>query len=478
LDRRLAELWDRYRETEEQIQLGNPAYAALTHPQALTGQQMQDLLDDNTLLLEYSLGPGASHVWAVTHTTMAVYGLPPRKTIEEVAWRVRESLIARARRPKETEAQRHRRLQRADAQYASAVRDLSRLVLGPVAALLENRRLVIVADGALQYLPFAALPAPPGQSGAARRPPASSHDQTDDEDVPLVMQHEVVNLPSISVLAELRREALQRLPAPKAVAVLADPVFDSRDERIKQSSTTDAASEPSTTSATSPERLLSVSLRTASRDPSANGPAGAYLDRLLWTRLEAAEILKVTPPGQGFQALDFEASRATALSPLLAQYRIVHFATHAVSDGEHPERSGLVLSLFDRHGRPQNGFLGLEQLYGLNLPADLVVLSACDTGLGQNVGGEGLIGLVRGFMYAGATRVIASLWSVDDEVTAQLMAHFYKSLEQDALSPAAALRAAQLEIRKQARWSSPYYWAGFQIEGEWRQPLGRPDERG
>ena len=178
--------------------------------------------------------------------------------------------------------------------------------------------------------------------------------------------------------------------------------------------------------------------------------------------------MKVTPAGTGLQALDFEASRATALSPQLAQYRIVHFATHAVSDSEHPERSGLVLSLFDRRGQPQNGFLGLEQIYGLKLPADLVVLSACDTGLGQEIEGEGLVGLVRGFMYAGATRVVASLWSVDDEVTAQLMAHLYKSLEQDKLSPAAALRAAQLEVLKENRWSPPYYWAGFQVEGEWR----------
>jgi CHAT domain-containing protein len=146
----------------------------------------------------------------------------------------------------------------------------------------------------------------------------------------------------------------------------------------------------------------------------------------------------------------------------------VHFATHAVSDSEHPERSGLVLSLFDRHGQPQNGFLGLEQIYGLNLPADLVGLSACDTALGRDIGGEGLVGLVRGFMYAGATRVMASLWSVDDEVTAQLMAHFYQHLEQEGLSPAAALRAAQIEIRKESRWSAPYYWAAFQIEGEWR----------
>ena len=192
------------------------------------------------------------------------------------------------------------------------------------------------------------------------------------------------------------------------------------------------------------------------------------LDRLLWTRVEAAQIMKVTPAGTGLLAQDFAANLTTALSPALAQYRIVHFATHAVSDSEHPERSGLVLSLFDRRGQPQNGFLSLQQIYDLNLPADLIVLSACETGLGREIGGEGLVGLVRGFMYAGATRVIASLWSVDDEVTANLMAHFYRNLEQDGLSPAAALRAAQVAVRKESKWRAPYYWAGFQLQGEWR----------
>jgi CHAT domain-containing protein/tetratricopeptide (TPR) repeat protein len=451
LDRRLSELQDRYRETEAQIQLQNPAYAALTHPQTLTGQQVQDLLDDETLLLEYSLGPGASHVWAVTRTTLAVYGLPSRNIIEQAASRVRELMTARGRRPKESAAHQRKRLMLADAQYPAAARELSRLVLGPVAGLLENRRIVIVSDGALQYLPFAALPAPSGNA-----------------DTPLVMEHEVTNLPSASVLAELRRQALARVAPPKAVVVLADPVFDSRDERIGSSAGTDAAAELTDSAAALWEQSLSSGPRHLTSQPNADRAAPVYLNRLLWTRLEAAEILKVTPAGEGLQALDFEASRATALSPQLSQYRIVHFATHAVSDSEHPERSGLVLSLFDQHGHPQNGFLGLEQIYSLNLPADLVVLSACETGLGREIGGEGLVGLVRGFMYAGATRVMASLWSVDDEVTALLMARFYKSLEQDGLSPAAALRAAQIEVRKDSRWSSPYYWAGFQIEGEWR----------
>ena len=444
LDRQLAQLQGRYRETEQQIQLQNPAYTALTHPRTLTGLEVRGLLDDDTVLLEYSLWPGSSYVWAVTSTRLAVYRLAGREAIEQAVTRVRDLMAARGLRVQETAAQRDKRLKLADAQYPAAARELSRLVLGPVAGLLGNSRMVIVSDGALQYVPFAALPAPP-EKASGNGPPAA--------DVPLVMQHEIANLPSASVLAELRRQALQRAPAPKAVAVLADPVFDSRDERITRAGVAEDVP-PGPDGAAPPASLQ--------RSP------GVYLDRLPWTRLEAAQIMKVTPAGAGLQALDFEASRATALSPLLSQYRIVHFATHAVSDSEHPERSGLVLSLFDRRGQPQNGFLGLEQIYGLSLPADLVVLSACDTGLGREIDGEGLVGLVRGFMYAGATRVVASLWSVDDEVTAQLMGYFYKSLEQDKLSPAAALRAAQIEVQKEHKWSPPYYWAGFQVEGEWR----------
>jgi CHAT domain-containing protein/tetratricopeptide (TPR) repeat protein len=454
LDKELSDLQARYRETEDQLALQDPAYAALTRPRILTSREVQELLDENTLLLEYSLGPGVGHVWAVTHTTLTVYRLPGRETIERAARRVRGLLTARSRMPMETEAQRTRRLALADAQFPSAARELSRLVLGPVAQLSGSRRIVIVADGALQYVPFVALPALPVQTGGGGG------------DDPLVMQHEIVSLPSASVLAELRRESLERVPPAKAVAVLADPVFDIRDERIKQEGLGEVASELERSAGAPLERHLSASLR--GPVTSTDRATDDHLDRLPWTRLEAAQILKGVPQGASLRALDFAASRATALSPLLAQYRIVHFATHAVSDGEHLERSGLVLSLFDEHGRPQNGFVGLQEIYGLNLPADLVVLSACDTSLGREVDGEGLMGLVRGFMYAGATRVMASLWSVDDEGTAQLMADFYKSLEEGSLGPAASLRAAQMEIRKQPRWRSPYYWAGFQIEGEWR----------
>jgi CHAT domain-containing protein len=167
-------------------------------------------------------------------------------------------------------------------------------------------------------------------------------------------------------------------------------------------------------------------------------------------------------------ALDFRANRATATSSELGQYRIVHFATHGLLNSEHPELSGLVLSLVDEQGRPVDGFLRLHEVYNLRLPVELVVLSACQTGLGREVKGEGLVGLTRGFMYAGAARVAASLWKVDDAATMELMGRFYRGMLKEGLRPAAALRAAQLEMWRTKRWREPYYWAAFVLQGEWR----------
>jgi len=171
----------------------------------------------------------------------------------------------------------------------------------------------------------------------------------------------------------------------------------------------------------------------------------------------------------GLKAIDFKASRGTIGETDFTRYRVVHFATHGFVDYEHPELSGLVFSMVDEKGTPQDGFLRMHDIYNLKLPVDLVVLSACNTGLGREVKGEGLIGLTRGFMYAGARGVVASLWKVDDDATAELMKHFYAGMFQKGLSPAAALREAQLALRSQKRWESPYYWAAFVIQGEYNQ---------
>jgi len=178
--------------------------------------------------------------------------------------------------------------------------------------------------------------------------------------------------------------------------------------------------------------------------------------------------MSVTPAMSGLKALDFRANRKLVMSDELSQYRVIHFATHGLLDSKHPELSGLVLSLVDESGRPQDGFLRLHEIYNLRLNAELVVLSACQTALGKEVKGEGLIGLTRGFMYAGTPRVMASLWQVDDAATAQLMKRFYRGISQEKLPPAAALRAAQIEMLKRKHWESPYYWGAFVLQGEWR----------
>jgi CHAT domain-containing protein len=186
------------------------------------------------------------------------------------------------------------------------------------------------------------------------------------------------------------------------------------------------------------------------------------------SREEADAIMKVVPKGEGMAALGFDASRATVMSPSLSQYRIIHFATHGFADLSHPELSGIVLSLIDAKGQPQDGYLRLHDIYNLNLPADLVVLSACQTGVGKQIRGEGLIALTRGFTYAGAARVVASLWKVDDEATKILMEEFYKQMFRNGLKPAAALQQAQLKLSHQSQWHSPFYWAGFVLQGEWK----------
>jgi len=442
VDREIEELLLQYQEVEARLRTESPGYAALTQPQKLGVTEIQKLLDANTLLLEYSLGEEKSYVWAVSDHSLQAYILPKRGEIEAAARRVYELLASRNRTAnKRAEGNGDT----AEKKYLEVAHKLSEMVIGPVARLLPGKRLLIVSDGALQYIPFSALPTPGRRADA----------------VPLIVSHEIVNLPSASVLAELRRQKIGRGKAPMAVAVLADPVFDPKDERLRER----PLQQPSSSNSF-PQR--SGDLTRSAEDLGLTRGGKPYLSRLLYTRNEADAVMTVTPPGKGMLAVDFEASRAVAISPALARYRIVHFATHGIVNNKHPELSGLVLSLVDKHGKPQEGFLKLQDIYNMRLPADLVVLSGCETGLGEQVNGEGLISLTRGFMYAGATRVVASLWSVSDIATANLMADLYKAMEHDGMRPAAALRAAQIQMWKQKQWSSPYYWAGFQIQGEWQ----------
>jgi CHAT domain-containing protein/Tfp pilus assembly protein PilF len=482
LDHDFANLNSEQDAVEAQIRAQYPRYAALMSSQPQGAETIQQQLDDNTLLLEYSLGEKRSFVWAVTPNSIRGFELPGRERIEKTASRVIEALTVRNRDEKnETWPQRQLRIAKAEAGYSVASAELSKLIIAPLAAELGQKRLVVVADGALQLVPFGALPAPGDAvdaQNAKLKPP--SNDSTPDHGPRLIDQHEIITLPSASVLALQRRELRNRQPAPFAVAVLADPVFDDQDVRIakapgignqhrKETAITGQGGEiiPARSEHSSSSRLSNAksALSGALRDVGISGDG--KLPRLSLSRQEARAIARAVSPGQTLSALDFKASRETATSPELSKYRIIHFATHGVLDLEHPELSGIVLSMVDEKGQPQDGYLRLHEIYNLNLPAEMVVLSACQTGIGKQVKGEGLIALTRGFMYAGAARVVASLWKVDDAATSELMAEFYKQMFTNKLKPAAAVRAAQVKMSQEKRWQSPYYWSGFFLQGEW-----------
>lgn len=449
------ELTLEYDETEARIKTQNPRYASLTKPQILDPKEIQQsLLDDNTLLLEYALGTERSYLWVVSRTEIKGYELPKRAEIEESARRFKKLLTAGQKIAGEMPRQYEERLLKAEAQYRQEAATLGRLLLSPAALELGKKRLLIVAEGELQSIPFGALLKPANSASVEKTSPTSTIAAVN-EAAPLIVEHEIIGLPSASTLALIRSDERARKPPPKTVAVLADPVFERDDSRLRLLNRGKGSIE----ALASRSQALTQALR----------DFGQSLPRLRSTRQEAQDIMAAAPAGTGMEALDFKANRATAVSPLLGQHRIVHFATHGILNDDYPELSGIVLSLYDERGRLQeDGFLRLHDIYRLNLPVDLVVLSACQTGLGKNIRGEGLIGLTRGFMYAGASRVVASLWKVDDEATAELMKRFYGYMLKGGMSPAAALREAQSSMREQKRWRAPFFWAGFVLQGEWK----------
>lgn len=437
-------------QVETQIRQTSPRYAALTQPRPLTLKEIQaQVLDTDTLLLEYSLGRDRSYLWAVTPTTISSYELPKRQEVETTARRFYELLNTRNRIYAGRDWERRATLITTDPQHQEMLETathLSRMLLGPVASQLGRKRIVIVADGALQYLPFAALPDP------------DSVERETGNIQPLIVKHEIANLPSVSILPASRSELAKRPPPSQTIAILADPVFSPDDERVKKVPAGKNTGRPKAASVNAGGQAEKVGVLNEEE----------RFDRLPSTRKEAQGILGLLPSDKARLALDFNASRALAGSGELGHYRYVHFATHGQLNDLHPGLSSIVLSLVDDSGRPQNGHLRLNEIYNLNLPVDLVTLSGCETGLGKEIRGEGLVGLTRGFMYAGAARVLVSLWRADDEATAELMLRFYRGVIKEGKRPAEALRTAQIEMLGQRRWQAPYYWAAFVLQGEWR----------
>jgi CHAT domain-containing protein/predicted negative regulator of RcsB-dependent stress response len=429
---KIQDLLKQQRELEVKIRANNPEYANLKYPQPLTIKQIQQQLDKDTLLLQYSLGEERSYLWAVTPDSLYSYELPKRQQIDKAAKNLYDNYLKnpgyQGVSPEET---------------AKAANELSQLILKPVADKLGQKRLVIVGDEALQYIPFAAL--------------TTSTKSADGSDYqPLVVNHEIISLPSASTIAILRKQTTGRTKAPKTLAILADPVFSANDDRVTGKSSNVA------------NNNIDQQLEESALKRSTRNIKRSEIQRLPGTEKEAQEILKLVSPSENIQAFGFDANYNWATNDQLSQYKILHFATHGFLDSTEPELSGIVLSLIDKQGKSQRGFLRLADIFNLNFPAELVVLSACETGLGEEVKGEGLVGLTRGLMYAGAARVVVSLWNVDDEATSLLMSQFYSQMLQQGKTPAAALRAAQLKMWSQEKWRNPYSWSAFTLLGEWK----------
>lgn len=437
-----------YQEMQTQVKQQSPRFASLTQPQPLKLEEIQAELQEPDTLLEYSLGKERSYLWLVTRSSVSAYELPAREKIETAAKNLYSLLTARQTFDQNALDQLHEKAAASDAQYWNEAAALSQTLLGPVMSQLASRRLLIVADGALQYLPFEALPVPNGK------------------DVSMIVNNEIVNLPSASVLVTLRRNE-RSLSEPKGlVAVVADPVFEHDDPRLSRSGNA-AKDMNSQASAVSQTRGFT----------DGQFDQDAKISRLPASRTEAESIIAVTPSGEGKVILDFDACRTAAMSGELGGFRVVHFATHGVINTQQPEMSGILLSMLNEQGQPENGFLQAHDIYNLHLAnTELVVLSACRTALGRDVRGEGLVGLTRGFMYAGSKSVVASLWKVDDRATAELMKHFYHGMFQEGLTPAAALRKAKIAMINQSRWRAPYFWAAFTLHGEYRNAIEVPPQ--
>ena len=438
---------------QAEIRKQNPRYAALSQPKPLSvGAIQAELRGEDALLLEYSLGPDKSYLWAVTENSLDSYELPGRATIEDLAREVYKLLTARQRLGENTNYSSD--ITSADKAYTEKAQALGRMLLGPVQSQLGRRKLLIVSDGLLHYIPFEALPLTPDDSAA---PLGSEH--------PLVVaDHVVIYLPSFSTLGEVRRQTSAPEAKQKVVSILADPVFDINDTRVQ--SGTESAELQAYDEKNEEQAHLMMSLRDF--DGLSNGNS---VPRLLYTSSEAQAILKLVPEDLATLATDFDADRSNALSTEMKDYQIIHFATHSLVNSNQPQLSGILLSRVNKQGVAQNGFLQLRDIYNLKLSAKLVVLSACSTALGKEVKGEGLISLTRGFMYAGAKSVVASLWRVDDRATAELMSRFYAAMLKDNLPPAAALQVAKESMRREKRWSAPYYWAAFVLQGEYREQV-------
>jgi CHAT domain-containing protein len=439
-----------YNQVRSELKAQNPRRALLIQPDQVRAEDLQSLLvGDDAQILEFALGDERSYLWLVSQTEITAYQLPGRSVIETIARRLREAITLRQLRAEQSTTATSVQLEQADLDCRRQAAALSAIVLGPVAAQLESKRLVVIGDGLLRHIPFEVLPLSPlsDENAVAGNESAEL----------LIERHEVVTVPSALALAALRLEKNARSTG-KTIAIFADPVFERDDPRVSLIAAQNGSMAPDDANTS-----LAALMRDFPDDQTSQG-----IGRLPSTLTEARAIMEFVTAAEAVTATGFAATRARLVNEKMGEYRILHLATHSFLNTKHPDLSGVVLSLVDERGQKVDGFLSLHDIYKLEVSSDLVVLSACRTALGKDVRGEGVVGLSSGFLYAGAKGVVASLWKVDDNTTAEFMRYFYSAMLKDRQPPATALRSAKLEMRKQARWQAPFYWAGFVIQGEYQ----------
>jgi CHAT domain-containing protein/Flp pilus assembly protein TadD len=397
-------------------------------------QTQEEIGSDGTVLLEYALGDEKSYLWVIDQKKIVVHELPAAAQIRQVALAFHDAMAPLPRGKRESAREVLIRERDAKKNYSFYARQLSHLLLGKT-QLAQAKRLLIVPDASLQYIPFAALPLPAAHEKKAM----------------LISHHEVVILPSASALSTLRKKAAKRTPPKQVAAIFADPVFGWHDERTK---TIVVPGKPK-------PRELPPNL-----GPVVRGEPGSEdILRLPGSADEARAIRRIIGKKDVLFELGFDATRGLVLDDGLESYRFIHFATHGIINVQNPEMSALILSLLDKRGKAQDGYLRLGDIYKLKLSADLVVLSSCDSALGKDLDSEGIIGLPRGFLYAGAKSVIASLWKVNDAKTTKLMKGLYARMQRGE-SPSSALRGAQIQMAQQGE--EPSVWAAFVLQGDYK----------
>jgi CHAT domain-containing protein len=465
LEDELERLATEYDSLENQIRAANPRYNSLTAAQPLSlADVQQKVLDEQTTLLEYFLGANQSYLFAVTNNSAALFKIPSRGALNIQVTEMRDQIVPQSLRRSVVDLgggtrgladERGLGMSASSslgnaAAFAAASNTVYKSAFEPAVALVADKRVLVVADGVLNYVPFEALVAAPG---------------ADYTTLPyLIKTNEIVYAPSASVVAAIRQQSNATAAAnARGVLVVADPVFDPADARAQKVSASVAAS------AETAPAMASAVADVTSANPASAQPATFKLARLAGTRTEAQEIEKLARVA-GLTPdlwLDLDASEANVKTRDITKYRLLHVATHGLLDAERPQFTGVVLSLVGNSDT--DGFLRTDEIFNLRLGAQLVMLSACETGLGKEKRGEGVIGLTRAFLYAGAPSVGVSLWSVADRSTADLMSDFYKRLlTKQSPTPPAAMRAAQQQMIAGKRYSAPFYWAPFVLVGDWR----------